>query len=291
MIPPNFEYFAPNTLGDAVSLLERYGEDAKILAGGQSLIPLMKLRLASPRFIVDLNQIQGLEYVRESDSYLRIGALTRVTDLEASEMVRKKYPVIYDVAAHIADPLVRNMGTVGGNIAHGDPANDLPAVMLALNAEFIAISPTGERTIKAEEFFIDSFTTALKPSEVLTEARVAMPPARSGGAYLKLEKRVGDFAIAGVATQLTVDGRGVCERVGIGLTSAGPTPLKPKKAEESLRGKKPDDSAIKRTADLAADNANPRSDLRGPAEYKREMFRVLTIRALRNALSRVSGGS
>lgn len=289
MIPAPFDYLAPKTLDEAVSLLRKYGEEAKILAGGNSLLPLMKLRLTSPKYLVDINRIGGLEYIRESGGFLRIGALTRIADLEASDLIRTRYPAIHDATSHIADPLVRNLGTAGGNIAHGDPANDLPAVMLALGAEF-AITGRGGKSIPAEAFYIDTFQTALKPDEILTEIRVPMPSTRSGGAYLKLEKRVGDFAIVGVAAQLTLDAQGNCERVGIGLTSVGPTALKPKKAEEYLRGKKLDVGSIRRAAELAGEEAKPTSDLRGPAEYKGDMVKVLTVRAMKRALERAGGG-
>ncbi len=271
--------------------MKQAGENAKILAGGQSLIPLMKLRLGSPTLLIDMNRIPGLEYIRESDGYLRIGAMTRMADLESSDMLKKKYPIIHDAAAEIADPLVRNMGTAGGNISHGDPANDLPAVMLALGAEFFANGSVGNRTIKAEGFFVDTFTTALKADEILTEIRVPVPPLRCGGAYLKLEKRVGDFAIAGAGVQLTLNSKGECERLGIGLTAVGPTAIKAKKAEEALKGKKlSDEGAVRKVGDLAAEAASPTSDLRGPADYKKTMVKVLTIRALKLANQRAQMG-
>ncbi len=287
MIPPPFEYASPTSMSEALSLLKKGGEDAKILAGGQSLIPLMKLRLASPTLLVDINRIPGLEYIRESGGYLRMGALTRMTDVEASDLIMKKYPIIHDASAEIADPTVRNLGTVGGNISHGDPANDLPSVMLALEAEFITEGPSGGRTIKAEGFFVDTFTTALKHNEILTEIRVPMASPRSGGSYLKLEKRIGDFAIAGSAVQLGLNSRGECEKLGVGLTAVGPTAIRAKKAEEALKGKKlTDEGAIRRVGDLAAEAASPTSDLRGPAEYKKEMVKVLTIRSLKRAYQR-----
>ncbi len=287
MIPPSFEYASPTSMSEALSLLKQGGENAKILAGGQSLIPLMKLRLASPTLLVDINRIPGLEYIRESGGYLRIGALTRMADVEASDLIMRRYPIIHDASAEIADPTVRNLGSVGGNISHGDPANDLPSVMLALEAEFLAQGPSGGRTIKAEDFFVDTFTTALDHNEILAEIRVPMASPRSGGSYLKLEKRIGDFAIAGSAVQLSLNSRGDCERLGVGLTAVGPTAIRAKKAEEVLKGKKlTDEGAIKRVGDLAAEAANPTSDLRGPADYKKEMVKVLTIRALKRAYQR-----
>ncbi len=291
MIPPSFEYAAPTSIAEALSLLGRSGENAKILAGGQSLIPLLKLRLASPTLLVDINRIPGLDYVRESDGRLRIGGLTRMVNVEASDLLRRKYPIIHDASVEIADPLVRNLGTVGGNISHGDPANDLPSVMLALEAEFHAEGPSAGRDFKAEDFFVDTFTTALKHDEILTEIRVPMASSRSGGCYLKLEKRVGDFAIVGSAVQLTLNSRDECEKLGIGLTAVGPTAIKAKKAEGALEGKKLTDvGAVMNAGDLAAEAANPTSDLRGPAEYKKEMVKVLTIRALKRAYLRAQTG-
>jgi carbon-monoxide dehydrogenase medium subunit len=290
VIPPSFEYAAPTSLSEALSLLKG-GDDAKVLAGGQSLIPLLKLRLASPTRLVDINGIPGLEYIRESGGYLRMGALTRMADLEASDLIMKRYPIIHDASVEIADPTVRNLGTVGGNISHGDPANDLPAIMLALEAEFVAEGGSGSRTMKAEGFFVDTFTTALNHNEILTEIRVPMASPRSGGSYLKLEKRIGDFAIAGSAVQLSLNSRGECERLGVGLTAVGPTAIKAKKAEEALKGKKlTDEGAIRRVGELAAEAASPTTDLRGPADYKKEMVKVLTIRSLKRAYQRAQRG-
>jgi len=286
MIPAAFEYHAPNSIGEATALLERLGDDAKVLSGGQSLIPLMKLRLASPGHLVDINGIPGLAYVREADGFLRLGALTREVDLEESEVVRIRYPLLHDTCKVIADPLVRNLATVGGNLAHGDPANDHPATMLALDAEVIATGARGERRIPIASFFTGPFETALQPGEILVEIRVPVPPARSGGAYLKLERKVGDFATAAVAVQVALNADGTCARVGIGLTNVGLTPIKATAAEGSLRGKRPDEAAIRRAAELAAEASSPAEDLRGSVEYKKDLVRVLTARALRRAVQR-----
>jgi carbon-monoxide dehydrogenase medium subunit len=286
MIPAAFEYHAPNSIGEATALLERLGDDAKVLSGGQSLIPLMKLRLASPGHLVDINGIPGLAYVREADGVLRLGALTREVDLEESDVVRTRYPLLHDTCKVIADPLVRNLATVGGNLAHGDPANDHPATMLALDAEVIATGARGERRIPIASFFTGPFETALQPGEILVEIRVPVPPARSGGAYLKLERKVGDFATAAVAVQVALNADGTCARVGIGLTNVGLTPIKATAAEGSLRGKRPDEAAIRRAAELAAEASSPAEDLRGSVEYKKDLVRVLTARALRRAVQR-----
>jgi aerobic carbon-monoxide dehydrogenase medium subunit len=286
MIPQSFEYLRPKTLSEAITLLEKHGETAKILSGGQSLIPLMKVRLARPEYIVDINRLPDLQYIKEESGFLKIGALTREAELEASELVRAKYPVILDTARLIADPQVRNMATVGGNLAHGDPANDHPATMLALGAEIVAVGKNGERAIPINEFFLSVFTTALEQGEILTEIRIPIPPSGSGGAYFKLERKVGDFATVGVAAQVTIDATGVCRRAGIGLTNVGPIPIKATRAEQSLIAKNIDGNQINRAANLAAEDSQPSSDLRGPAEYKLAMVRELTKRVLTRARER-----
>ncbi|HXX36915.1 MAG TPA: xanthine dehydrogenase family protein subunit M [bacterium] len=290
MIPASFEYHRPASISEAATLLTRHGEDAKILSGGQSLIPLMKLRLAAPPHIVDINRIPGLAYLEERNGALRIGALVRETDLEKSDLVRARYPILHDTSRVIGDPVVRNLATVCGNLAHADPANDHPATMLALGAQIVAVGSRGERIIPVDEFFTGPFTTALAPREILTEIRVPLPSLRSGGAYLKLERKVGDFATAGVAVQLTLAPDGICQRVGIGLTNVGLTPIKAGRAEAALRGARPDEAAIERAARLAAEESEPAEDLRGSEEYKRDLVRVLTARALRRALERAGKG-
>jgi len=270
-------------------MLKKYGSEAKILSGGMSLIPLMKLRLAEPAHLIDINRISGLDQIEEADGFLTIGTLVREADLEKSALIRSKYPLLLDTTLVIADPLVRNRATIGGNLAHGDPANDHPATMLALEAELVVVGPQGQRKIPVTGFFTDLFTTALNSDEILTEIRIPIPPPGSGGAYFKLERKVGDFATAGVAVQLTVGKDDICERVGIGLTNVGLTPVKAEKAEEALRGKKIDGESIKRAAQLAAQESQPTADLRGSEEYKRDLVRVLTVRALNRALERSRG--
>jgi carbon-monoxide dehydrogenase medium subunit len=286
MIPPAFEYLRPNTIPEAIALLQRHGEDAKILSGGQSLIPMMKLRIARPGYLIDINRISGLSYIKEEGGFLKIGGLTREAELESSPVIRAKYPILLDTAHVIADPQVRNLATVAGNLAHGDPANDHPATMLALGAQLVATGAHGERIIPIEEFFLSLFSTALQAGEILTEIRVPVPPARSGGAYFKLERKVGDFATAAVAAQVTADANGAAQQVGIALTNVGPTPIKAKKAEDFLRGKKLDEANIRQAAQLAADDAQPSSDLRGPAEYKKGLVKELAKRALSRAAER-----
>ena len=286
MIPPAFEYLQPNTIPEAITLLQQHGEDAKILSGGQSLIPMMKLRIARPAYLIDINRISGLSYIKEEGAFLKIGGLTREAELEASQLIRSKYPILIDTAHVIADPQVRNLATVAGNLAHGDPANDHPATMLALGAQVVATGSGGERVIPIEEFFLSLFSTALQPDEILTEIRIPSPAPHSGGAYFKLERKVGDFATAAVAAQVTQDANGVVQKVGIGLTNVGPTPIKAKKAEDFLRGKKLDGASIRQAAQLAADEAQPSSDLRGPADYKKGLIKELAKRALSRAAQR-----
>jgi carbon-monoxide dehydrogenase medium subunit len=280
MIPASFEYFQPKTISEAIALLQQHADEAKILTGGQSLIPMMKLRLARPGYLIDINRLSGLSHIKEEGGYLKIGGLTREAELEASPVVRSKYPIILDTAHVIADPQVRNLATVGGNLAHGDPANDHPATMLALGAQVVATGPKGDRIIPIENFFLSLFSTALKQDEILTEIRIPIPPPRSGGAYFKLERKVGDFATAAVAAQVTLDDQGVCQKAGIGLTNVGPTPVKARKAEDFLRGKKLDAANIAQAAQLASDESAPSADLRGPVEYKKGMIKELAKRAL-----------
>src|ERR1700751_1358613 len=286
MIPPAFEYLRPKTIPEAIGFLQQHGEDAKILSGGQSLIPMMKFRLARPGYLIDINRISGLSYIKEEGGYLKIGGLTREADVESSPLIRSKYPILFDPTRVIADPQIRNMATLAGNLAHGDPANDHPATMMALGAQVVATGSKGERIIPIERFFVTVFTTDLQHDEIVTEIRIPTPPARSGGAYFKLERKVGDFATAAVAAQLTLDADGTCKKVGIALTNVGATPVKAAKAENFLTEKKMEESNIAQAAQLAAEEAQPSSDLRGPEEYKRGLVKELTRRALRRAHER-----
>jgi len=288
MIPASFDYHSPKTLPEALALLGQFGDEAKVLSGGQSLLPLLKLRFAQPAHLVDIGRIPGLDYIKEEGGVLKIGALAREAALEASDVVRSRYPILADTAAVTADPIVRNPATVCGNLAHGDPANDHPATMLALGAEVVVTGAKGPRTIPIAQFFTGLFTTALQPAEVLTEIRIPAPPAGSGGAYVKLERKVGDFATAGAAAFLVLKG-GVIERAGIGLTNVGPTPIKVTAAEAYLAGKKADETAFAEAGRLAGAAARPGADRRGSVEYKKEMARVLTVRALRKAAQRAGG--
>src|SRR5262245_20960467 len=289
MIPAPFDYHAPTTLSEAIELLQRHGDQAKVLSGGQSLLPLLKLRVGAAGHLVDIGRIPGLDYIKEENGFLKIGGRTRESELERSEIIRSKYPILHDTTRVIADPVVRNRATIGGNLAHADPANDHPATMLALGAEVTATGATGQRTIPIEQFFTGLFSTALAPDEILTEIRVPIPPPRSGGAYVKLERKVGDFATAASAAQVTLGSSGEIERAGIGLTDAGPTPIKATEAEHFLLKKKPDAAVLSEAARLAAAATEPSADRRGSVQYKREMARVLTTRALARAVERAGG--
>jgi carbon-monoxide dehydrogenase medium subunit len=289
MIPPPFDYVVPESLPDAVSMLNQNPE-SKILAGGQSLIPMMRFRLASPALIIDINCLEELEYLREEDGWLKIGALTRETAVDRAAFIREKYPLFADTTRMIADPLVRNRATVGGNLAHADPANDHPATMLAYKAQIMATGPQGERVIPITDFFVSLFESALAHDEILTEIRIPAPGSHSGGAYFKLERKVGDFATVAVAAQIELDEDGTCTSSGIGLTNVGLMPIRAAAAEDALNGQLPDDAAIRHAAQLASMAAEPFGDQRGSEEYKRAMVKTLTIRALRKALERAKGG-
>lgn len=285
MIPGKFDYFVPSTLPEAVQMLAEHGYGAKILAGGQSLIPAMRFRLAQPEVLIDINRIDGLSYIREEQGHLVIGAMTREADLDASPLIKQKYPLLADTAKVIADPLVRNLATVGGNLAHADPANDHPATMLAYNAHVVAVGPDGERVIPIDDFFVDLFASSLAENEILKEIRIPTPPAHSGGAYLKIERKVGDYAVAAVAVQLTLAGD-TCTAARIGLTNVTPFPRRASNAEAALVGQPLTEDTLKAAGAAAAQDCEPSKDLRGSVEYKRDLVRVITRRAIHQAVER-----
>ena len=289
MIPAAFDYHRPGTLDEALKLLKRHGDEAKVLSGGMSLLPMLKLRLASFAHLVDIGRIPGLDYIKEEKGTLRIGAMTRQAALERSDLIRTQYPILADAVPLIADPLVRNRGTVGGNVANGDPGNDQPAIMLALGATFVARGPKGERSIPANQFYKGLYSTALAPNEILTEIRIPAPPPKSGGAYAKLKRKTGDFAVAAAAVQVTLGKSGAIEGARIALTNAGLTPLEAVDAAKYLVGKMPDEKTMAEAAKMAAAKSSPSADRRGSVEYKKEMARVLTARALRKAVQRAGG--
>ncbi len=289
MIPPSFDYVAPQTLSDAVAALGQY-PNSKVLAGGQSLIPVMRFRLAAPSVLVDINRIEGLSYIREESGWLKIGAMTRESALENSSLINEKYPLLADVVKVISDPVVRNMGTIGGNLANADPGNDHPAVMLAYGGQVVALGPKGQRVIPIESFFLGLYESALASNEILTEVRIPSAQPRSGGAYLKLERKVGDFATVAVAAQVQLDAKGNFASVGLGLTNVGLTAIKATEAEEFLEGRAPDDESFHQAAQLASDASQPIADARGSEDYKRSLVKTYTIRALRRAVERTKGG-
>jgi aerobic carbon-monoxide dehydrogenase medium subunit len=288
MFPAAFDYRAPASLSEAVDILRQRGEEAKVMAGGQSLIPLLKLRFSQPALVVDIGRLPNLAGIERKDGHLRIGALTRHAEVERHTELRTLCPILPEAAHWIADPLIRNQGTVGGSICHADPAGDWGSVMLALGADFVARSESGERVIHATDFFEGPFTTALRADEVLTEIRIPLAP-HSGGAYNKLERKVGDFATVAVAVQVALDG-GKVKEAGIGLTSVGDRNLKATDAERSLAGKEPTDAAFAEAARLAAAAAEPKSDVRGSAEYKKDVVRVFVQRGLKTAVARAREG-
>lgn len=288
MIPGQFDYHSPATLDDALALLGEHGDNAKILAGGQSLIPAMRFRLAMPEVLIDINNLQGLDYIREENGHLVIGAMTRESSLEESALVQSKYQLLADTAHVIADPLVRNMATIGGNLAHADPANDHPATMLAYNAEVVALGPGGTRVIPIDDFFTGLFENALADDEILTQIRIPTPGPNSGGAYLKIERKVGDYAISAVAVQLTMNGD-TCTAARIGLTNVSPVPMRSTGAEQALIGQTVTAEVLEAAGQAAAAECDPSADLRGSVEYKRDLTRVLVKRAVRQAIERAKG--
>ncbi len=289
MLPAPFEYHAPRTIDDALDLLDQFGDEGKVLAGGQSLIPLLKLRFASPGHLVDINKINELDFIEERDGTLRIGPLFRHKAAERSSLLTSRYQVMADAAPQIADPIIRNRGTIAGSVAHAEPSGDWGSVLLAMDADLVLRSKRGSRTVKARDFFSGPFSTALEPTEILSEIRIPAAKAMTGGAYLKLERKVGDFATVAVAVHLRMDD-GKVGSAGIGLTAVGPQNIKAEKAEAVLRGAKLDDDVIKEAAALAAEAADPKADQRGSVEYKRNIVRVFTQRGLKRAAERARGG-
>jgi len=289
MYPARFDYVAPTTVDEVLAVLAERGDDAKVLAGGQSLIPMMKLRFAFPDVLVDVNRVPGLDYIDDADGQLRVGALVRHNDVVASDVVGRVNHTMAAAAPWISDPIVRNVGTVGGSVAHADPLGDWASVMLACGADVVARGTSGERVIPMADFITGPFTTVLEPTELLTELRVPKYTGRGGGAYLKLERKVSDYATAAVATHLDLDGGGDIANAGIALTSVAPNNVKAVEAEQALIGQAPSEALFAEAAQLAARAADPRGDERGSAEYKREVVRIFTQRGLTKALALAQG--
>ena len=286
MIPANFNYHKANTLKEAIALSQELGEEAKYMSGGHSLLPMMKLRFATPEHIIDISKIKGLSYIKEEGNLLKIGALTTQTELEHNPNLKENYPIFGDAVWLTADPSVRNCGTIGGNIAHGDAANDQPALMLALRATIIAEGVDGTKSIPIDDFFHGFYMTALEPGDILTEIQIPKTKKNSGGAYHKVERKVGDYATAGVAVHIELDDDGVCQEIGIGLTNVSAVPMRLERGEEILRGKKITDELIEQVGVIAGEDAEPESDLRGSEAYKRSIVNTITKRMLNKALER-----
>lgn len=288
MIPPSFDYHAPRSLGEALSLLSSLGSEAKLLAGGHSLLPMMKLRFAQPAHLIDLNGIPDLRGIREEGGNLVIGAMTTEAELLASPTVRNKVPLLAEGAASIADPQVRNKGTIGGDISHGDPGNDHPALMMALDASFVLTGPKGQRTVKADGYFLGLFSTQLAADEILTQIRIPIPAAGTGWSYQKLKRKTGDFATAASAVLLQMKGTAVAS-VAIALTNVGASALRAKTAEASLIGKPINEATLNEAARLAMSICEPTADQRGDVAYKTAMCGEMTRRALQAAAARARG--
>ena len=288
MIPGTFEYHAPTTVADALSLLGQYGDEAKVMAGGHSLLPMMKLRFAEPAHLIDLNGIAELRGINETKGVIHIGAMTTENQLIDSQLLWEKCPLIPEAAKLIADPQVRNRGTIGGDIAHGDPGNDHPAIMIAVGASFVLGGPKGERTVPADGFFLGTYWTQLEADEILKQIQVPVIKPGSGYGFSKLKRKTGDFATAATAVQLQLDGD-VCYSINIALTNVGPTVIKATDAEAVLTGKVIDEALIQQAAEQAMAMCEPAEDLRGDIEYKTHMAGEMTRRAIRQALSRAKG--
>jgi len=288
VIPASFDYHAPRSLGEAVALLSSLGSDAKLLAGGHSLLPMMKLRFAQPAHLIDLNRIADLRGIREESGALVIGAMTTEAELIASPAVRSKVPLLAEGASSIADPQVRYRGTLGGDISHGDPGNDQPALMLALDAAFVLAGPKGQRTVKADGFFLGVYSTQLAPDEILTHIRIPIPAAGSGWSYQKLKRKTGDFATAATAVLLQMKGANVA-RVAIALTNAAATALRVRAAEAALTGKPLSEASLAEASRLAMSVCQPTPDQRGDVAYKTAMCGEMTRRALQAAAARAQG--
>jgi carbon-monoxide dehydrogenase medium subunit len=289
MIPAQFDYVRPADLDETLKILtEREGE-AKLLAGGYSLIPMMKLRLASPGLLVDLRDVAGLDGILWTDDSLRIGGRVTHRRIRDDAGIKERLPLLHDAAGTIGDPQIRNRGTIGGSVAHADPSSDWPAVLIATRATIVCRSVSGTRELAARDFFIDSFQTGIEPTEVLVEIVIPIPGSRSGGAYKKLERRAGDFATVGVAVQIRLGDDGSIAEAGIGLTAVGDAQFAATDAESLLVGGQPSEELFRRAGDAAGAQSNPGADSHGPADYKRAMVSEMTTRALRAAAERATG--
>jgi aerobic carbon-monoxide dehydrogenase medium subunit len=285
MIPANFDYIAAKSLDEAISLLAKHKDDAKILAGGHSLLPAMKLRLMQPKVLIDLSRIKDLSYIKEDGGQIRIGAMTTHFQLETSDVLRRACPLLPETASHLGDMQVRNKGTIGGSLAHSDPAADWPAAILAVDAEIVATGAKGDRVIKASDFFVEMLTTALQPGEVLREIRIPGSKGKVGQAYVKVRHPASGFAVVGVAVNLSVDG-GKCQSAGVGITGVSPKAYRATKVESALKGSALDAKSLASAAAHATDGADVNADLYASTEYRKQLAAVYTRRALEMAASR-----
>ncbi len=286
MYPTSFEYLAPKSMGEAVELLTQYGEDAKVLAGGQSLVPMMKLRVARPKYLIDINRIADLAYVREQNGKLHCGAMTRHVQMEESPLLNEQIPMLSQAASVIGDAQVRNRGTLGGALVEADPSGDWGPVVLALNAQMKCVGSQGERLISATDFFTFAYTAALESNEILTEIIFPVPNGGSVGTYAKLERVAGDFAIASAAVQMRLDSDGVCRSIGVGVTGGASVPQKAFSVETLLSGKKITPEIINEAAHIVQEDVEPLEALRGSAAYKKKALAAILKRALRDALQK-----
>jgi aerobic carbon-monoxide dehydrogenase medium subunit len=288
MIPAAFDYVAPRTLDEAIKTLATHGEDAKLLAGGHSLLPLLKLRLANPKLLIDLRRISGLNGISQQDDKIVIGALATHYQIESSPLLKKSCPLLPETAREIGDVQVRNRGTIGGSLTHADPSADWPAAILALGGELTVCGPNGERQLAAEKFFVGPMTTAIEQNEILTDIRVSMVQRRTSSAYLKMAQQASGFAIVGVAVSLTVDAKGRCENIGVGVTGLGEKPFRARKVEERLRGNKLTPKLIESIAAQVAEGVDPLEDLHASAQFRVHLARVYTARAIQQAAQRIT---
>jgi CO/xanthine dehydrogenase FAD-binding subunit len=289
--PPPFEYHDPISIDEALALLAKYGEDAKVLAGGQSLVPLLNFRLASPERIIDINHLAELGYVRRSGGVLHIGALTRHSQLHRSPLVARDWPLLHEAVSWVAHSQIRNRGTVGGSVAHADPAAEIPVALVALDAQFTARSVRGERTIASRDFFVTHLTTTLQADELLVEITVPRVPDRSGYAFSEYARRHGDFALGGAAVRLTLDSAGACGSAAIALLAAAPTPIRAPRAEQLLQGAHVDEDVAAAVAEAAVEDISPTGDIHGSSEYRTKLIRALVRRAIVQAADRARGGT
>ena len=285
-VPAAFDYYPAASVDEAISLLQQYGDEAKLLAGGHSLLPTMKLRLAQPGVLIDIGRISGLSYIREDNGTVAVGALTTYATIARSDLLRQHFALLVDAASVLGDPQVRNRGTIGGAVSHADPAADMTAIVMALKADIVVKGPNGERSIKADDFFVDIFTTALQPGEIVTELRFAIPPAHTGSAYMKLENKASHYAVVGCAAVITLGDNGTCSAASLTVTGAAVKPGRASATESALVGSTLDEATVANAASHAADGLELVSDIHGSQAYRGDMTKVMMRRAIQKAAER-----